>query len=664
MNNTVTFKVAGNDVLAFMDQVRKKNDATTAEMIANAKKQSGAAKDQLKDIEAQIKALEKKNKLEADAARMHVIDQRNQKDAVSKQQYENKVEQIREDKSLTRRQKADKIGEARDIMEDNLSHSSRETTDQLKTLREQERLQQLQTKLLHDNIDTIRATSDREINNTQKTSKDLADELSNDNLSDSERLAKELALSTKQSDERKEKDSSPSIMGALMSMDNLKSLMGSVSGFAGTQNGFDMVQPGSKGVGNIVGSILGGIVGAFAGGVGALAGAGIGGQIGSMFGDTIGQFEQRRLLASQEFLGSRNKYEATTQSSLTDIPNLSAMGVSAGDYINVLREIAINTGNAAMAATNTKDVIEMEKGLGVGKEVSSQMIQYFRGSNKDIGNLVQGIMTKGKSSMFQGGDYTFLNEFLQKFNTLHNELRNTSEKVATGTTFDILDTFNKIGGQYSSRDPRSQSLISSLNGSLVNPGSSSLQAMSFLALRKDNPNMSYAQLMEEKQKGLASPSYLKSMLALVDQYGGDRSAKIANLTSLTGGNFAAARRLYDGKGNVHRMSIEEVENNYTGDFQKAAESKTTVIESNMASIKNGLLSTWGDGVDAMVDSFSSAMTQALNGAVIQIGTNGRITMGTIKVNPISNNVSKVATPDKGQSFDNKGYLHIGQTNHK
>lgn len=639
MNNTVTFKVAGNDVLTFMDTLRKKADSTTAEMISNAKKQGGVAKDQIKDIEAQIKALEKRNALENAGARNNAVAKRDQTIAAARTEYENKIKEIKSNPALNKYAHGKAMGDAREIMEDKSTHAATDMKDELKSLREAERLQGLQTRLLRDNNDTIKQTSQQQVAQMKRDSTDMVEAVDDEQANDPKwKLANDAA---KDEFHKGDKESvGKTLLGGMLNMNNLQGLMGSAGQIGNSQNGFDLIQPAAKGTGNILGSIIGGIIGTLVEpGGGTLIGAGIGGSIGSMLGDTMGQFEQRRLMGQQEFLGGKNRYEATTQQSLTNMPDMTKIGVGVGDYITILREIAINTGNAAMAAENTKDVIEMEKGLGVSKDVSQQMITYFRGTDKNIANLVQGVMSKGKSSMFAGGDYTFLNEFLQKFNALQTELRSSQEKVATGTTFDILDTFNKMGGQFATKDTRSAGLISGVNSALANPASDSLQAMSFLALRKDHPNMSYADLMEEKQKGLASPTYLKSMLKMIDEYGGDRSSKIANSTWLTGGNFAAARRLWDGRGNVHSMSTENIEDNYKGNFTGAAESKTTVIEENMASIKNGLLSTWDDGVDAMVSSFTNAMTTALNGAVINIGKDGNIKMGDMKHNVIPNNVT-------------------------
>jgi hypothetical protein len=641
-DNTVTIRVAGNDVLTFMDQVKKKADITTTGLIENAKKQTLVAKDQVKDIEAQIRAIEKRNKLEADAARATVVDNKNRQRDAARTEYEKKVEAIKADPKRGIGAKGNMISDAREAMEDKNKTSETNARDQLKTLREAERIQQLQLRAVRENIESAKHSAAEQVAAVRRGDSAIVDAV-DETENESKQLTQRLALEEVGKD--KKENIGKSIVGGMLSVSNLQSLMGSVNQLGASQNGFDMIQPAAKGAGNVIGSVIGGILGSILEpGGGTIIGAGIGGTIGSMVGDSVGQFQQRRMMEQQDYLGGVNKYEATTQKKFGGADDMTKMGIGIAEYIATLRQIATNTANTAMAAENTKDTIEMSKGLGVDQSTSSQMITYFRGTNKDISNLVQGVMSKGKSSLFGGGDYTFLNEFLQKFNVLHNELRNSSEKVATGTTFDILNTFNKIGGQFALRDSRSSGLISGVNSALANPATDSLKAMSFLALRKDHPNFNYSQIIEEQQKGAASPTYLKSMLKMIKEYGGDDSFQVMNSTWLTKGNVAAARRLHNNQGLVGTMSTDDIEEKYNGNFTKAAEGKTTVIEENMALIKNGLLSTWSDGVDSMVSSFKNTMTEALNGAVINIGDKGRITMGRVNTTP-----SNVGDKSKGTS---------------
>lgn len=634
MNNTVTFKVAGNDVLSFMDKMKSKADVLTTEMINNAKKQTDSAKDQLKTVEDQIKAIERKNKIEAEGNRQKAANDR--RDRVDELEAA-RTTALSKLPSTQGRNKpfTDAVEKNRQRINDNIDAQIEaekgKYRDAVHGSREQERQATLQTKLMRDNIEAIKSTSNAELNQMRKGDDSIVEELG-ENATPMQQMARDIAeerYDKEKSDkeEKEDKKGRPGLFAELMSVENLNRFLNTASRFAGTQNGFDLIQPASQGIGQIAGSIIGGIIGTLIEpGGGTLVGAGIGGSIGSTIGGGVGEFEQRRAMAAQDFLGAKYRLEATTQRQVNGIPDMSNMGVSAAQYFDSMRGTATAAGTANRGIENTNDMLEMEKGLGVGKDVSMQLLTLFRGTSKDISNLVGGIMAKDRNSVFGGGDYTFLNEFMGKFVQLQTQLRSSAEDVHTGTTLDILNRFDKVGGMFSARDPRSSGLISQINNALVNPGTDSLKAYSMLALRQANPNMNLADLMVERGKGLSSPTYLKSMLGYVDMLGGDESTKRLNIAGMFGINDAAAKRLYQNKDALMsgQMSQEDIERLTSSDFKSAAEGKTTALEKNTASIQNALLSDWTMTLDKMQEAFKVAMESAFNGATIEM-KNGQIT---------------------------------------
>jgi hypothetical protein len=656
-SNTVTFKVAGNDVLTFMDQIRKKNDQLTTEMLNAAKQQSGSAKEQMKSLTEQIKAMERMNTLKAESSRLLQADNKNNAFAKNRQDYEQTVKLIESDPSMKSWQKKKSIGQADQVLQGSNAAAEAVFKDQLNSIREVERQGQLQVKGLKDVIDTIKTSANMQVRDLSKNSAVLAEELKDNTLGDKEKLAKQLAYEAKKKEEEHpHKDDPKETKSSVITAGNvaaqyIEQALAGFSHLAQSQTGFDMIRTQESNKGKIIGGIIGG-VGGFLAPVpgGAAAGAAIGSAVGGAFGDAKGGFDERRATAMQDFLGAKNKYRATTGSDLSSWQGHENIGVSSTDFVSTLREIAVNTGNSARAAKNTEEVLQMEKGQGIEKSTSTAMLQYFRGTNKDIANLVQGVMSKGKDSgIFKNGDFTFLNEFMQKFNQLHNDLRANSEKVATGTTFDTMNMFNKVGGQFSLQDPRSMGLISTIQQSLTNPGSDSTQAMSFLALRKANPHLGIAGLLEERQKGFGSPTYMKSMMEYALNRGGDKDMQIMNIAGTFGlqGNVAAARKLYENKGKIlgGHISKDEIENLTQGDgFKKKAEDNTTLIESNMAKIKDGLLSTWTDGVEKMVQAYKDAMAAAVNGMSVSTDANGEKTLSFKPENLAPTNV------DMGMTF--------------
>jgi hypothetical protein len=653
-SNTVTFKVAGNDILTFMDQIRKKNDQLTSDMLNAAKQQSSSAKEQMKSLQEQIKAMERLNSLKVESSRLLLAQNKANSLGKNRQDFEQTTQLIQSDPTLKDWQKKKSMAGAQSEFEGANAATETIFKDQLTALRETERQSILQVKGIKDVVDTIKMSAAQQLRDASKNSEALGTELKDTALTDQEKLAKQLALEEKKKQEedqenRNYKDEKGGGMSAgtmgMVAAQYIEQAMGSFSRLTQSENGFDMIRNSEASKGRMLGALVGGTAG-FLSPIpgGAIVGAAVGSAVGGAIGDASGGFDERRAKAMQELLEMKNKYRATTGSDVNSWGDHSDMGVSSTDFLQSLREIAINTGTSARAAKTTEEVLQMEKGQGIEKNTSTAMMQYFRGTNKDIANLVQGVMDKGsKGGIFKNGDFTFLNEFMQKFNSLHNELRATSEKVATGTTFDTMNMFNKVGGQFSMQDPRSMGLISTIQQALVNPGSDSTQAMSFLALRKSNPNLGIAGMIEERQKGFGSPAYMKSMMEYALARGGTKDMQIANIAGTfgLGGNYAAARKLLENKGKIlsSHISKDEIEELTKGtDFKSKAEANTTPIEKNMALIKDGLLDTWTNAVQQMIKVYEDAMLVAANGMTVTTDKNGKKTFNAIKVNAVPNNL--------------------------
>lgn len=636
MNNTVTFKVAGNDVISFIDKIKAKNTEMTNQMISEAQKQSSSSRDQLKMIEDQIKAIERRNRLESAASRENLQNQRDLMKSKNSEDYSARVEEINNNTNLSKFQRVRQIGDAsaaKDIKDEEVDKTYKE---QISVQREQERQQVTQTKLLRDNIETIKTTANTQLSQLRKNNGELVDELDK-NSTPIEDLSKRLAEDRYEEEKGKRgKDGKgDNVFGSLLSVDSLNKFLNTVQTFTSTQNGFDLIKPASQGIGQILGGVIGGIIGTFIEpGGGTMIGAGLGSSIGSTIGGGVGEFEQRRAMAAQDFLRNKYSYEATTGTSVSGIPDTAGMGVSAADFLASMKQMAVASGSMQRAAENTKVGIALQKGVGVSQETTTQFLHLFRGTQKDVSNLVAGVMNKGRNGVFAGGDNTFLNEFLGRMASLQNQMQQNTESVATGATYDILTKFDKLGGAFSVRDSRSAGLVGQINNALVNPTSDNANVLSMLALRKNNPNMGMADLMMEREKGLSSPAYFKALLSQVDQMGGDDQFKRMNIAGLFGVNQSAAKRIFDGrdqlmKGDISQKGLEDL---YKGDFQGVAEGKTTAIEKNTADISNGLLSSWYTTMDAMQSSFQIAMESAFNGATIEM-KNGSISFSS---GPISN----------------------------
>jgi hypothetical protein len=132
--------------------------------------------------------------------------------------------------------------------------------------------------------------------------------------------------------------------------------------------------------------------------------------------------------------------------------------------------------------------------------------------------------------------------------------------------------------------------------------------------------MGLSGLLEEQQKGLASPSYLKSMLEMVDQMGGDKDMKIMNVAGMFGlqNNIAAARKIYENRKGVlsGKVSVDQLTG--TGQFGEEAvralgEAQTGKYTSSTAEIENAFIESAVTGVKVVGEKMKNLMGDMMDG---------------------------------------------------
>ncbi|OYU53826.1 MAG: hypothetical protein CFE25_17175 [Chitinophagaceae bacterium BSSC1] len=628
---SVNFKVVGGELSQYIDQIQRKSQSLTNEAIKGALAQAESGRNQIKLINDQIAAIERKSRVETQAARSLILEQRESALKSSHNKYEGRKNDVFADKSLSERDKKVVVSALEGSQQYDAQRIKNNYRENLTVLKEQERQAKLQTSLSRENIDTIRQTARENIIEIKKGDKTLAEVISSAST-DEEKLVAKL---TEEGIAREKKggNSKESILGSLLAVDNLNKVNAIAGQFSQTQNGFDLIQPASNMAGKIVGGILGGLVGSLAGGVGVFAGSQVGAEVGGMFGDTFGALQMREAMSKEKFRKSALRYQSITGNSLdaSTITDLSEKGVNFSDYIGLRGEYARRRGNASSSDKTTQDAIFLDKGFGVDQGTSAAIIEIQRGAkegNKDLANLIGSIIEKGQGSIFKN-DTTFLNEFLGRFATLQKELLKSNINVSSGITMDILQKFSSVGGMLDVKDPRSAGIINSINNSLSNPSTDGAKALSYGILRNQFPNKGIFDLREEMGKGLGSPEYLKGTLEMINQMGGDDQAKMNNLSGrFEGVPLPAIRSIYNGykQGKFSKFDNSELRSlGLTEDVLKGkAEANTTQLDKNAANIENGILS--GQAIEKMAAAFKSAVEASMTGAVIEL-KNGQ---GTIK----------------------------------
>jgi hypothetical protein len=472
------------------------------------------------------------------------------------------------------------------------------------------------------------------VSQEQASARDMIRAIQHDpNASPEQKLAAQMAeehLNNQKKD--KDKDSNGfSVAKTLAALAWDKSL-GLMAQTPNAKNELDLIKPFTS----MMGALTGGLIGAAADladvkvlgtGLGQANFTGLGTALGEKVGDMVGSALTRSYQGREE-LTKKNMYlqSLTGQDMGIDqfegknglgatgksrsAANLQPYGLDYKQTADVLAEVARASGSSTNLNGNAENTIALQKAYGLDRGVLTGLMELQRSSqiqNRDVLRLTSGVLKSGNGDIFKG-DQTFLGEFLQKnFTGLQKELLKGQSYVATGTTMDLLKRFNGLGGEFSAKDPRSMGLISQIQNSLSNPGSDNVKALAFSALRRANPSMGIADLTMEREKGLASPTYLKSMLGYVDQIGGDDQMKRMNIAGMFGVNQSAAKRIFENRAALSsgRISMAELNGDSEASVRAKGKAGTSYIEKQTADFENEFI----EDVAKAVKNVTATMTR-------------------------------------------------------
>jgi hypothetical protein len=646
VNAEVKFTVNGGALAQAMQDIQKKSQALSNDAIKSALEQDKAAKTVLATILQQTAAIERRSRIETQAARSVALEDRNIALGKNRDFFEGKKNDVFADTKLSEKEKKERVTAYSGMEGAYADKIKLDYRDNLQILREQERQSKLQTLLAKENLDALKQTAERNVSTIMKGDAKLSDVISNAQTDDEKLVARltQEGINKEKKYQEKESGGKQSILGSLLAVDNLNKIISTTGQLTQTQNGFDLIQPASNLAGKVIGGLIGGVVGAFAGGVGAIAGAGVGASIGGGFGDVFGALEQREALAKENFKKSALKYRSITGSEIdyTSIPDMSATGVNFSQFMDMRSEYAKRRGYADNGKT-AQDAAYLERGYGIESGTSASLIEVLRSSkdsNRDLSQLVRGIIEKGQGSIFKNGDTTFANEFVSKLAVVTKDLLKNNTTVSSALVFDLLKTTNAFGGMWDARDPRSTGLVSSLNSGLANPSSDNGKALAYRILSKQHPRKGIFSLREEMEKGANSPNYLKGVIDFIDQAGGTEEIKMENAASLFPGiPRQAIRTLMENRKNLKTWNTGELKAFSLSEevLKGKAEANTTMLERNYAEVENGILN--GEAVKTMADAFERAVRSTMSGAVIELN-NGQGTIRLSETPAIQQNVHK------------------------
>lgn len=647
----INFRVSGSNVQEYMDRINQRANEMSAKFITDARAQTDVAKEQLKIYQQQIVELQRKfateQRLAEISAQQNRANRLESHDTGIRQRYE-EIDQQFQRGDLSNKQRRQAIERVQYDDEQGRSEIEEQYRQEQASAREQRRDNAQLLRTMRDNVDAIRTTSQAELNQMRRGDESLIDAVREDD-DPSRRLANQLSTQQyieEQAGRREDKPKEESTFGALLKALAVDKIGGMVASIPGAKNELDYIKPMLATTGMLVGGLLGNAIDAanvkiLGNGLGNTNFGALGTQLGEKAGEFFGEAYSRTYKSRDELtianfrtqaltginlgvnnIGGANGLGGTGMAAVT--ADLKDYGADFKETAELQYKLAVAQANGRNLAGGAENILALQQGLGISQDTFLGLTELLRSSreeNRDVIKLIGGVASAGKGNIF-AQDRTFLGEFMQKnFSNLQRTLLTTQNEIASGTTFDILKRFDAIGGPFSARDTRSSGLINTIQGSLANPGSDNLKALSFIALRQNNPQMSLSSLLEEQQKGLASPTYLKTMLGMVDRLGGDESMKIMNTAQMLGlgNNIGAARKLYENRDKLMNGQISTAELMGTGEYSQESirglgKQQTSVYSVSTAEIENAFI----EGATKGIQTVSKKMFQLFGDMIDEV----------------------------------------------
>lgn len=302
---------------------------------------------------------------------------------------------------------------------------------------------------------------------------------------------------------------------------------------------------------------------------------------------------------------------------------LSNMGYGLTDVANANFGVSRSMGTSKGSELQTLNALKLERGFGIDQTITNALLELARtnkDTDKNLINIVGGIYSSGKQIF--NGDRTFLGEFISKnFTGLQRELLRNQASVRSGTVMDVLSRFDKIGGQWDARNPNSMGLISSINNSLTNPSGDNMDALTFMALRKQMPGAGILDILKEREKGVGSSNYLQGVFNQLDLKGGSKDFQVINLAKAFGINYNAADELYTMRqknpnmfANMSQKDLQGVINGLDG----MGEANTTLSQSQAARLNDSQIEGNFGKMFELIKQMGEIIDQSFNGATYTI----------------------------------------------
>lgn len=504
MNETRT-KVTVDDsgIDSFFQRIKRDSDELGREMIQASRKYSSSSREVLKDIEDQISAIERRNKLDAEFQKAKLVRQ-HESGAVSPEQFREKASEIR------RGTEEDKI----------------------------------QISLLREMIDTIKQTAKEEIREDRKAVEEQIKQSKTVDQIDPEGDPVKNLIETIQRGLLGD-------VGESEQSDRAKLAGNALVG------GFRDIASAKNEVYAAVAS-LGTVGSATAAGVGGLAGGLAGGIISSVTGTM-----RRGLEATERMEASREGMIALTGkkmpegwfSRIKSYAHPFEMGMSYSEFLTAATDYGRS--NIRNQKGGTIGALQMEKGLGVDRGILTGLSRTQRGTNENIdvvANTLAGTITE--STKNEESTRAYLGEYLSILTDVNKQQLQVLGQVDSGVNTKMIAALTKVGGGFENPEVLKQ-VINSVYTGLTTAQTPQVEALQYATLSRLAPGKSLwdlRKMMEDPFSSDYMPEMLKSMISI----SGSKDDAMFNVQSWLGLSGKMTEDLVNAVLNDKINSLEDV----------------------------------------------------------------------------------------------------------
>jgi hypothetical protein len=258
---------------------------------------------------------------------------------------------------------------------------------------------------------------------------------------------------------------------------------------------------------------------------------------GLLSGSSGRNFEEQLAIQTKEL-----ELGAKTGGEIRGLTNKTNLGYSTRESLSMIEGLITSAGNRS-GANQAGNALTMQRGLGLSQDVITQIVKDLRTtrSSADIMQIASDVLAANPELR---KDQTKFAEILQQTSQLTNQLANQTENVDPRANAGIVGALRSIGGSFSNPEQAAARMMS-INQSLTSPGTDYQKSRGFGVLSGINPGGSYFQMLEEQEKGIGSKGYLGGILKQLRRETGGGEQLMLGVNQNLGLGASTSRKLVE-----------------------------------------------------------------------------------------------------------------------